>query len=121
MNIHYTLSASVLLVAFSAGSAAANEPVRLTHNPFSRPPSEVTPDERAQVMADGSVLPIDLRATLVSDREALANVAGRILGPGDEAQGYTLIEVFEDRAIFLHEDRQLVVYVKPQYVERDDE
>jgi hypothetical protein len=109
-----------LAILLSTAGIQAKEPPSIAHNPFSRPPSTLIPDTRQQVLADGSIQPLDLRATMVSANASLANVAGRILRPGDKAQGYVLLKVFEDRAIFVREGQQLTVYVKPLPVEDNE-
>jgi len=98
----------------------ATEPPQLAHNPFSRPPSEVTVRERPPLKPDGTAQELDLRATMVASNSKLANVAGRTVRPGDEVQGYTLLKVYEDRAIFLRAGQRLTIYVKPDS-EEDDE
>jgi len=111
------LAAAMLLQ--SSTIAAAEQP-QLAHNPFARPPSEVAAPVRALMRTDGSKQEIDLRATMVASKDKLANVAGKILRPGDEVQGYTLVRVYEDRAIFRREGNRLTVYVKPD-LQKDDE
>lgn len=109
------LGTAVLLCATSTA-----EPLELRHNPFARPPSVVTvPDHAARRPQDSSTEPVVL-ATLVTSGNALANIDGRILRPGDEIYGYTLIKVFENRAIFERQGNQMTVYVKPQ-LEEDNE
>lgn len=118
-NLYSGVSSSVL-VSMVLGIAAAEEPQSLKHNPFSRPPSERTvwePDAGLNTDSGGPV--IDLRATMVATNDRLANIGGRILRPGDDVQGYSLLQVFEDRAIFLREGKQLTIYVKPERT--DDE
>ncbi len=102
--------ASVLSVV-----ASAAEPPPISHNPFSRPPSIAIVDARSPSQRQDD-LPgaMDLRATLVASNDRLANVAGEILRPGDDVQGYTLLYVYEDRAIFEQQGRQFVIYVKPR-------
>lgn len=101
------------------GNAA--EPPALENNPFSRPPSAVTIPARRAERLDGPVQELDLRATIVTTRSRLANVAGRTLRPGEEVQGYTLVQVFEDRAVFAGHGKQLTIYVKPDADEDDDQ
>ena len=102
-------------------SAAAVEPRQLRHNPFSRPPSERTIVERGAGLDNGTGAPaIDLRATMVSTNDKLANIGGRILRPGDDVQGYSLLQVFEDRAVFVREGKELTIYVKPERMEDDE-
>lgn len=115
MNRAHIIFAILLLY----GSSNAAEPPPLSKNPFSRPPSQITVDSQPQVLADGSVQELDLRATMAASTAGLANVAGKILRPGDEVQGYRLLKVFEDRAIFEREGKRLTIYVKPQ-IDDDD-
>jgi len=120
MNIRIKhLSWGVLAMLF-ATHGMADEPTTLTHNPFSRPPSAVLRDDRPVLAEDGTVRAIDLRATMVSSTDRLANVAGHTLRPGDDVQGYTLQQVFEDRAIFSRGGARLTVYVKPELVDDDE-
>lgn len=112
-----------LIVATALALTAAtnaDEPPRLTHNPFARPPSEVAIPERPLMRSDGTLLPLELRATLVGENDKLANVAGKIIRPGDEVNGYTLLQVFENRAVFRNAGKRLTIYVKPD-LEEDDE
>jgi len=121
MNICSQHIAWALLALLISADGLAGEPVSLLHNPFSRPPSLITLASSPVVAADGTVRVFDLRATMVSTTDRLANVAGRTLRPGDEVQGYTLLQVFEDRAIFARAGARLTVYVKPELVDDDEE
>ncbi|MDH3533026.1 MAG: hypothetical protein OEO82_08855 [Gammaproteobacteria bacterium] len=120
MNRHLSQPGIASLVLLLGASGYAAEPPALKHNPFSRPPSAITLESRPLITADGSVQPLDLRATLVAATDKLANVAGRTLRPGDDVQGYKLLQVFEDRAIFLRDGKPLTVYVKPDRVEDNE-
>ncbi len=112
-----TASAFLLLT----GLAAAAEPPPLAHNPFSRPPSAVLRADAARSLDDdGALTALDLRATMVASRDRLANVGGRILRPGDDIQGYKLLQVYEDRAVFARNENRLTVFVKPDLVESDE-
>ena len=102
-------------------ATAATEPPTLAHNPFSRPPSAATFDDADVALEfDGTGPALKLLATMIGSNNRLANVAGRVLRPGDEVQGHSLLQVFEDRAVFLREGRRLTIYVKPE-LEEDDE
>lgn len=111
---------SAMLVMLLGVHLSAAEPVPLANNPFSRPPSAVIPEATPVIAEDGSIQELDLRATMVASNDRLANVAGRTLRPGDEVQGYRLLQVYEDRAIFLRAGKQLTIYVKPDLVEDDE-
>lgn len=120
MKTNFSTFFLVALAVLVGGAAAATEATPLQHNPFSRPPSEVTREPSPVVLADGSLQELELRATMVGLNNKLANVDGRILRPGDEVRGYTLIKIFEDRAVFAREGNNVTVYVKPDLVEGDD-
>ena len=117
-----TITIGTLVAFLATPGAIADEPPALAHNPFARPPSERLAVARGPTAAtDDVVTEIDLRATMASDSSALANVNGRVIRPGDEVDGYLLLEVLEDRAVFQRGDKRLTVYVKPDLVEDDDQ
>lgn len=112
-----TLCCSLLAVV----PASAAESPDLVNNPFARPPSErLGPPPSARELPDGTVQVLELRATMVGTRGRLANVGGRVLRPGDDIQGYTLVKVYEDRAVFSRMGKQQTIYVKPDPVEEDE-
>ena len=113
-----TLVTAVVLALSSA--THATEPPQLSHNPFARPSSEVTIPARSVMRIEGPTSQLDLRSTLVGSNDKLADVAGKVIRPGDEVEGYTLLQVFEDRAIFLRAGSRVTIYVKPD-LEEDDE
>lgn len=117
---HASMGFLALVTLLQPPAVHATESQPLTHNPFSRPPSEVTVGVRAPVSTDGTVRELDLRATLVATQDKLANVGGKILRPGDETQGYTLLQVYEDHAVFTREGRRLTIYVKPDPKDDDE-
>lgn len=116
----FTLLAVGLLLLSSRDDLRAEAPHELENNPFSRPPSIAAVKIRPLVSADGSVLELDLHATLVASDKRLANVAGHILRPGQEVDGYTLLQVFENRAVFSRDGRRLTIYVKPDLAENNE-
>lgn len=99
---------------------AATEPPQLAHNPFARPPSEGNLQNEPVATRSGVVRELDLRATLVASSDRLANVGGKTLGPGEQYQGYTLLQVFEDRAVFAKDGARLTIHVKPELEDDDD-
>ena len=114
-------SLQAIAVALLLGTIAnANEPPTLQSNPFARPPSAAITPIQSDLRHDGDPSGLELRATMVGSGGNLANVAGRTLRPGDDYQGYTLVQVFEDRAVFVRQGRRVTVYVKPD-LEDDNE
>lgn len=115
-------AAFVLLILVAGETAVADEPRALNHNPFSRPSSEKSPISRAMITTDeGSPSSLALLATLVGPEERYADVAGRIMKPGDEVDGYRLLEVQEDNATFAKDGRRFTVNVRPDETKETDE
>lgn len=114
------MTALIVLTIASTTNLRADDTATLSKNPFSRPPSAVKIVPRKSRTADGSIQVINLQATMVMSNKGLANVGGRILRPGDEIEGFTLLRVFEDRAIFSRDGERLTVFVKPELVDDDD-
>ena len=113
------LTAALVLLPVSC--LLAEEPPGIQHDPFSRPPLRAAGrGVEAGDNADASPVGPDLRITLVSNGKRLANVGGRIIGIGEQLDGYTLVAVHEDRAEFVWRDRHVTVYVKPELVEDDE-
>ena len=109
------------LLCASYAAAAAPEPPALEYNPFSRPPSQAIRAVRApQASGSAPSSSMDLRATLVAHQERLANVGGKILKPGDEIEGFRLLAVFEDRAVFDYKGRPIVMFVRNPPDKADD-
>lgn len=117
-----TASIAVLALAyFPSLVAATDEPPALSHNPFSRPSSNETLDlGRAIDRDDRNGTSLDLQATMVGNVRKLANIAGRILQPGDEIDGYELTAVHERYAVLERDGRTTIIYVKPLVAEDDD-
>ena len=109
---------SICLVFFAATVSA--EPPPLTNNPFSRPAMLIAPNDAAPVDERGNA-PLRLVATMVGSQHKIANVEGRVLRAGDEIRGYRLKRVYEDRAIFERNGSDVVVYVKPELEDQDEE
>ena len=119
MSIATKILLSILVALLIRGNCVA-EPLELRHNPFVRPPSAVTvPDRDERGPQDPTARPV-VHATLVASRNTLANVDGRILRPGDEIYGYTLVKVLENRAVFERQGNRVTVYVKPQLEENNE-
>lgn len=113
--------AMVMLASWLPAATTAGEPPPLAHNPFARPPSEEMDYDHGIIESDdGSGPTLALRATMVGPARRLANVGGRILNTGDEIEGYRLVAIHEDYAVFERAGKAMIVYVKPQ-VPDDDE
>lgn len=121
MNSRLELMLLILgMTTVPAAAARSEDAPELANNPFSRPPSAAI-----FISSDGSGVTIDgpivLTATMVSTSERLAQVDNRVLSPGDDYQGYRLLRVFEDRAVFERDEETVTVYVKPTLDEDDEQ
>jgi hypothetical protein len=114
-------SLAMLAVAWPSLLVAADTPPDLSHNPFARPSSEVIPVTR-DVRDDSVSTPeaVPLQATMVGRVNRLANVGGQILKPGDDYQGYRLVAIHEQYAVFSRNGNRIDVYVKPERTEDDE-
>lgn len=105
-----------------AVGAMADEPPGIEHNPFTRP--EIVEPAQASMEAaaepGSAAAPLALRITMVSSQQRLAKVGDQILAPGDEVQGYRLLRVYENHAVFERQGNELTIYVKPHLEEPDD-
>jgi hypothetical protein len=111
----------MLVATYMPQADGEDEPPALAHNPFSRPPSQANINEPGIVASnDGSGPTFALQATMVGSGDRLASVAGRVLKAGDEIQGYLLVAIHEDHAIFKRGGELVTVYVKPHPAEDDE-
>jgi hypothetical protein len=74
------------------GNAAARDIVLKT-NPFLRPVEPDKPQPVAENNEREVVAEMQLRATMVAGERSQANIGGKVLGLGEEINGYQLIEV----------------------------
>ena len=110
------------LALWPALLVAADEPPALSHNPFSRPSSEVIRAESVVLESeDGSGPNIPLQATMIGSVNRLANVGGRILKTGDEFEGYRLVDIREQYVVFKKAGRPITVYVKPLLADNEEQ
>jgi len=98
---HFILSIFALPVLF-AGAVVAEETVyMLQSNPFARPFVEKSTKAKPILAPEPSSLKdFGLRATMVTKGASFANVGGMILGIGEEIEGYRLVSVEDQKAVF---------------------
>jgi hypothetical protein len=103
---HLTLILACLCCSVGQGAEA------LTKNPFTRP--GYTADRPLPTNAEPPVVefvPLQLKATLIAGKQALANINGEILAPGDQIQGHRLIRVREREVVLSKNGERLTLSV----------
>ena len=94
------------LLAWCGLARAADGPT-LHHDPFARPDLSASPPGAA---ASGPATPVwqpRLRAVVVAGRRSLAKVDDSVVELGGEVDGYRLIQVLPDKAIFVRAGRRV--------------
>jgi len=108
----------ILLVILQAGAVGA---AGLSRNPFKSPlPKPGGPPVPGSINAPA---PTELKLTgimLIGD-QALVDLSGHILAIGDEAEGYTLMSVTEEEAVFLRQGRRVVMSIYEDEDEDEDQ
>ena len=110
--VAFLLLQSVISGMVIAGESLAQVPKR---NPFKqmeleqkKPPVPSREDKRSDKTSE----PLALRATIVSNHNSKANVGGIIVGIGEEVNGYRLLSVKQDRAVFIYDEQKVTVLVE---------
>jgi len=106
MTIHKSIIVFCILLPTAAADDIGREPLK--NNPFIRPSGV---DVAAGQGSGSGTHGIDLRATLASMQNGLANVGGTIVTVGEEIGGYRLDWVGEGEAIFSKNDVRVRVKV----------
>jgi hypothetical protein len=93
-----SLASALLFTVFSAAAQSASG---LKHDPFDWSALQrLSQEQGAQASAPTPQTPPRLRAVMRSPSGASANLDGAIIGIGDSANGYRLLEVREHGAVF---------------------
>ena len=87
----------LLAAATSAGYALADDVPTLANDPFVRPQLVEHP---AQEPAQSTSPSLELRAILSAGDASRVDIGGRIVRVGEEVDGFTLVSVSEDGALF---------------------
>lgn len=117
----YGVACCALIAACTAATGMADEAPPITLNPFARPPSVTIAEEKSPTaLATSRRVTMDLRATMVGERGSLANVAGKIISPGETVEGFQLLRVYDDRAEFEIQGERVTVYVRPPVDENNE-
>jgi hypothetical protein len=91
-------------IGFVALVTLAANAQRLQRDPFRPPPEFDDSVGAASVGARPQAIEAKIRGILFAGGEALVNFGGEIIGPGEEVNGYRLLQVEEEHAIFQRGD-----------------
>ncbi|MDX1698100.1 MAG: hypothetical protein R3308_07415 [Thiohalobacterales bacterium] len=90
-------------LGLACNSLAAGQDEVLQTNPFLRP-ALAAPAQPGIVQAETpDTVTLDLRATMVAGSMSQANIGGKIVGLGEEVNGYRLLEVHVRRVVLERE------------------
>jgi hypothetical protein len=110
---HYWLFIFILLGCCYATPGRAEEEsalYTLHRDPFDfseiRPPARVIEPE---VNIEEQAITLELRATMISKQHSLANLNGKIIGEGEEVEGYRLLKISEDEVVLEKDGKQVTV------------
>ena len=111
----FLLSLFPLLVVFTSGVMADETAYMLQSNPFAQPFVE-KPEQRGSVQEpEPSALEgLQLRAIMTAGSESLANVGGKIVGIGEEIEGYRLVTVDHEQAVFSKHGKLITLTLKQE-------
>jgi hypothetical protein len=84
--------------AACACPAVAGDAPTLANDPFVRP--QLVEHQEPATAAEAAAPPLELRAILFAGDASRVDIGGRIVRVGEEIDGFTLISVSEDGALF---------------------
>jgi hypothetical protein len=112
---HYLVSVFPLLVVFASGGVADETVYMLQSNPFAQPLVEKPAQRGSAQEPEPSVLEgLRLRAIMTAGPESLANVGGKIVGIGEEIEGYRLVTVDHEQAVFSKHGKLITLTLKQE-------
>ena len=110
----YMTSGLMFLFTIAAASVSAKEaPLPpLTHDPFEQPAFLKAPAHTARRVTAEVKPKLQLRSILQAGDESMVNLNGEILTIGDIYQGYKLVEVGKQSAIFIKDGNKIKVTLR---------
>jgi hypothetical protein len=103
-------SAAIAAFALCATNARSDAEGELRFDPF-RPREEVAAAPGAVVGRQPETFLPELRATLITRERSVVDLGGVILAVGEDAHGYTLLEVWPYQALFDYGGEEVVLEV----------
>lgn len=109
------LSAGLLCLPGLAAAQAAG----LKHDPFARPvlvprpaSAESVPGNSVKAPVPDSIWKPELRAIMVAGPKSIVNVAGALVRIGEQIDGYRLVEVHEETAVFVKNTKRVTLSLR---------
>lgn len=90
----------VCIAGFAPGAGAGEVAYVLQTNPFEQPVLPEPAASRPVGEPEPPLQDLELRATMTAGRDSAANVGGVIVGIGEEIEGYRLVSVEDEQAVF---------------------
>lgn len=82
----------------------------LKHDPFTLPVPAPRPEPGAPLPE--SVWKPELRAIMVAGPKSIVNVAGTLVRIGEQINGYRLVEVHEETAVFVNNKKRVTLWLR---------
>lgn len=109
-----------LLVHFSAGLAclaglAPAQAEGLKHDPFARPALTGTAAPLSASNANAAAEPVwkpELRAIMLAGPKSIVNIGGMLVGIGEQTNGYRLVEVHQETAVFVNNKKRVTLTLR---------
>jgi hypothetical protein len=91
----------------------------LKHDPFARPVLAPRPASVSSVPGNSVMAPVaepawkpELRAVMVAGPKSIVNVAGALVRIGEQINGYRLVEVHEETAVFVKNTKRVTLSLR---------
>ena len=107
-------STAIGLALLAVPAAWATE---LERNPFRSPLQQEANHAANAGGGDLDSDAVELRGILVAGSHSMVNLGGRIIGIGEEVDGYRLLSVAEEHAVFQHAGETITLHLYPEATE----
>lgn len=109
-----TVTGRVIYVALVVLVTMAANAERLRRDPFQPPAEFADAVARPNALTGRTGGKLEVRGILLAGDQSLVNLGGEIIGPGEEANGYLLLEVAEDHAVFQRGEEIVTLSLDPE-------
>jgi hypothetical protein len=110
MSIHLKKIRLFLMGLICLPGLASAQAGSLQHDPFVRP--VLAPQAVSMTAEQEAKRKPELRAVMVAGSKSLVNLEGALLRQGEQINGYRLIEVHEESAIFINKHKRITLNLR---------